>query len=391
VYPALGEIDLSFSFMPFDIYLNFPELPSLYLPNNPGSGEQQYIPDRASAISRPAPTDGNTVAIWSAAHVWVCKDFLLSSAPQWNDITPSDLAAYPTGQPLDFAFDGFGSGAYLLGLVNGSTQSAIWYTTNVFAPVVTWTKGATQTGANVFAILKLTSTRSQVFIFDNSDIPPKVRISSDNGATFGGDISVGAGGGAGGFDAQKVGAVSLAADAGDVYRATTFGGAYSLYATMPASSTARKLWIPRYQFGGSTANDGSDVQFLVASRVDGGTNEYLWKVTAAGATFTNITPQVGADYGRVSNIGAEQGPLMPWQSGNIIAAALQFGANIRLVTSNNAGTSWTDRGTLTTGYQVKMRRGDTSLNQIFIADSTFPRYSPDRGDAGRGPGRQTPG
>lgn len=347
---------------------------------------------------RPAPQDGNTVAVWtingafSSGALYLCKDFLLTDSPTWDDITPTDL---PTGWSIrNFEFDGFGRGAYLLAghYYTTGNQAAVWYTADVFAGPPVWTKGATQTGGanqSVFDIMRITSTRNEVYIRRWDGITPPnlrpVRYSSNNGSSFGSDLTFGVFPGYFGFDTQKVGAVSLAAQHDGtnarVYRATTAGGAYSTYG---ASSTPAfyYLFIPRYIFGSTTTgNDGSNVEYLGADTTAFTSNDYLFKVTASGATITNITPQFGANYGKgKSNDDPHKTLCMPWLSGNIIVAALEFAGTTKLAVSSNAGSSWTDRGALTAGNHVVMRKGDITLNQIFIADGTSgPKYSPDMG------------
>jgi hypothetical protein len=71
---------------------------------------------------------------------------------------------------------------------------------------------------------------------------------------------------------------------------------------------------------------------------------------------------------------------MPWASGDIIVAVLEFNVTTKLVTSNDAGANWSDRGGLSDFYNIVMRDGDTTFNQLFIADgANGPKYSADRG------------
>lgn len=382
--PKIGQIGLNLDPLPtMDVYGSFPTNPILLYGTNPtGDNVRQPYNTEGDAL-RPAPTDGNTVAVWTDDTLYLCKDFLLTDSPTWEDITPSDI--FLVGGVNDvryFLFDGFGRGAYVLARAATGGNYAVWSTADVFAGPPIWTKGAHQAGAIDWRVLRLTSTRSQVYIREETSNNGAARYSGDGGATFGSNLTTAGGASSDyAFDTQKVGSVALSAANASVYRSTTAGGAFSSYSgTIPDGGAADAALIPRLIFGSTTTgNDGSNVEFLVGSIALTGSNTALWKCTASGATFTNITPQF-TDYGHIPNNARNDALAMPWGSGSIIAAVLTFGSTPKLAVSTNAGAAWTDRGALTDPWMVKMRRGDSAMQQLYLADGAGgPKYSPDFG------------
>jgi len=204
------------------------------------------------------------------------------------------------------------------------------------------------------------------------------RFSSDYGATFGLEVAVGTSPGAyGGFDTIKVGTVVLAAASGQTRIATTPGGAYSSYGSaMPAGSQPSALLVPRLTFTGASNISTSTPVYLVASNALTAGNASLWKVTASGVTFTDITPLIGSDYYQAVS---EFCIHIPWRSGSRIAVIGLFNATRHLLTTLSAGTVWSDRGVLTSNARyVRYRKGNVAMNQLYLADGV-PSYSPDHG------------
>lgn len=204
------------------------------------------------------------------------------------------------------------------------------------------------------------------------------KYSTNYGASFATTVTVGDSPGVFfGVDTQKVGTVVLIGTAGQVVKATS-GGAYSAYGDpMPTGSAPSAIWIPAKQFGGTTNNGGANPQYLVASSVLTASDESLWKVTASGVTFTDITPQIGGVYGVAVSPDCI---AMPWGSGSKIAAIMDFGGDIHLVTSTNAGASWTNRGQINDdALYVRFRKGDTQALQLFISNGDELTVSPSLG------------
>lgn len=206
------------------------------------------------------------------------------------------------------------------------------------------------------------------------------RYSSDNGATFASPVTAGTDAYAmGGLDTERVGLPFLIGTTGQVKIATTLGGTYSAYGSAtPTGTEPNAIVIPRYQFGSTTTGNISTntPQYLMGSSILGASNKAILKVTSSGATFTDITPLIGSDYGLT--VGSRS-LAIPWRSGSRIAGVLQFGSLPRLVVSTNAGASWTDRGVLdTTARMVTYRKGDVAMKQLYLTAGQ-PAYSPDHG------------
>lgn len=223
-------------------------------------------------------------------------------------------------------------------------------------------------------IISLHLTGTNTFPFAGGIV---TRYTDDDGATFGEEEILSADGLGGGMDTLKIGAVALAGTIGQVKKATS-GGTWADYGDpLPDGFNPICLVIPRYQFGStSSGNTSSSPQYLVASSVEDDDGETMYKVTSSGTVFTAITPEVSGDK------GLAVGPCcvwMPWWSGSIIAAILQFGSLPRLVISTNGGTSWTDRGVVNEDALMGVfRRGDKTMQQLFLANAQ-PAYSKNRG------------
>lgn len=205
-----------------------------------------------------------------------------------------------------------------------------------------------------------------------------VRYSSNNGASFGAALTVGTSmTGYGGFDTNKLLVGSVAAASGQVENATTAGGAYAPYGSVfPVGAQPNALWLPGRIFGSASSNNtASTPEYLAASALLTATNQALWKVTATGATFTDITPQIGADYGLALSPNCI---AMPLKTGLKMAAMLNFGGDIHLVTSNNAGVGWTDRGALDNGAYPRYRDSDGFIVELYFLDDA-PYFSPNLG------------
>lgn len=192
--------------------------------------------------------------------------------------------------------------------------------------------------------------------------------SEDYGATFASPEVIDVNGG--GFDTVKVGDVALAGGVGQVYKASA-GGAWAAYGDpLPdAASVPTCIWIPYINFSStSTKNSSTSPQYLVGLSSLTAGNESLYRVTAAGTVFTDITPLRSGVYG--VPVG-ENSLAMSMRNGNKIAGIFSFSGTRRLYTSTNAGTSWVDRGVVGTGAQsVRFRRGDRNATQLCIGNGS---------------------
>jgi hypothetical protein len=206
----------------------------------------------------------------------------------------------------------------------------------------------------------------------------KTRYSTDYGAIFDPEETAAPSPGAfAGFDTQKVGTVVLLGTDGQVMKAVS-GGTWGNYGDpFPTGANPSAIWIPAKQFGGTTANSGTNPQYLVASDTLTAGDESLWKVTDSGVTFTDITPEIGGVYGVAVSPDCI---AMPFVNGNKIAIIADFDGDIHLLTTTSAGASWTDRGTINAGANyIRFRRGDTQALQLFIANGDELTVSPSLG------------
>ena len=209
----------------------------------------------------------------------------------------------------------------------------------------------------------------------------RTQRSADYGATFastqasaGADITPGA------MDLVRIGPGALMADDADINIATTAGGSYSSYSTVPTDATPAAIVIPRYEIGStSTSNANTTPEYILASSTLSDVGAALWEVTASGATLRSITPSDGTDDGLAVD---HRCIAMPWRSGARMAAILLFDETRKLLVSTTIGggtVSWTVRDSLTAdANMVTYRKGDTTLNELYGTDGDA-WYSPDHG------------
>jgi hypothetical protein len=197
-----------------------------------------------------------------------------------------------------------------------------------------------------------------------------VRFSSDYGETVGFAVTAGNSPGAvGGFDVQRSGSVSYAAVSGKVRKATTLGGAYSDWYSIP-SGEAACLVVPYFRRNSTTRNTSvSNPDVLLAT-----TTGKLYWIDGTAATATDISP---------SGVTAFSGSNCVTVSyGHHIACYGSVGGTVHLFTSTNGGSSWTDRGARTSPTFIRCRRNDTraatsgtNKGQIFLMDNGNAYYT----------------
>ncbi len=206
-----------------------------------------------------------------------------------------------------------------------------------------------------------------------------VRYSTTSGLTWGNTLTVGTTpGSAGGFDTQLAGAVSYAAMAGKVRKATTLGGAYADWINTTGAN-AVCIIIPWYTRNSTTAKNttGATPDCLVAldaADSDGGT---LYWVAGATGVKTDITPTAGITFNSPNCVTTSYGTH--------IAVFGLAGGVYHLYTSINGGGAWTDQGALTTPHFIRGRRKDDrakaggNAGQIYITNGNPIDYSRDWG------------
>lgn len=226
-------------------------------------------------------------------------------------------------------------------------------------------------------LMRIGETFDDIFLFDN--IANEVYYSDDRGVTFGSAISVGTAPTApGGFDTGRLGTVTMGPADGQIRIATTQGGAYADYRATPTDTEGTCIFIPRYKF--SAANNGIGVSapdFIFASDIPAsGTNNGLFKVTAGGATLTNITP---VDSGADKGLAVSHNCLaIPWYSSAYqdILGILDFDGVRKFVVSDDAGTTWVISGALNADANfITTRRSDTQRRQVFLTNGPNAVYS----------------
>lgn len=283
------------------------------------------------------------------------------------------------GFKLDIGVAPGGSGTRFADLENFEmtgyyTQSSVFYASNIFNTAVNWSQGELVANADEIAVMRPGATFNKVFIWDAEN--SEVYYSANFGETFGDALTTDTPPVTpAGFDAQKLGNVTLAGVSGKVMRATTAGGTYTDYGDpLPAGARPTALFIPRYKFAGT--NNGSGVSapdYLIGSNAFA-SSESLWKVTASGVTYTAITPNDG------SNDGVAVGPNclhIPWHSSAYqdILALLSFAGTRKLARSVNSGSTYAFTSALhADAAYVTTRRSDTKRKQCFIANGPDVAY-----------------
>lgn len=260
-----------------------------------------------------------------------------------------------------------GTGVNPFGADNCSSSgvATVWECPDVFANPVEWTQGATV--GSGYTYIEPTSTQDALYAYSPV---AETKYSTDRGATWATAQAVGSSpGGFGGLSPITIGAAILAGADNQVKIATSAGGSYSNYGSaMPTGADPNAILIPRRDFGSTTADNAntSTPEYLVASATLTAGNAALWKVTASGATFTNVTPTTGGQYGKAVS---PRCLAMPWYNGSRIITLLEYGSDRKLGVSVNTGSSWAFSATLNAEARwLAIRKGDQQMRQAFIAN-----------------------
>lgn len=203
-----------------------------------------------------------------------------------------------------------------------------------------------------------------------------VVVATDYAITFGSAITVGSApiSGAGGFDVQKSGGVSYAAADGAIYKASTIGGAYSSWFSIPGGANAVCLIIPYYRRNSSTLNTSVSNPDVIAAC----TNGKLYWIDGTAATATDISPSGFTEFNNANCVTVLRG--------NKVACFGLNGATAKLALSQDGGATYSI-STITTPQFIRDRRGDnstgTNKGQLFLAgNGTANGYSSKWGSAG---------
>lgn len=199
-----------------------------------------------------------------------------------------------------------------------------------------------------------------------------IQLSTDNGATFGGAISVGASpGDVGGFDIQRAGANQFAAAGGKVYRATTLGGAFSAYYTISGGVEAACIVIPYFNWSGTKQTNATNPDIVVAlTGVDGSSRSLLWiEGGATSGTVHDITPVASSSFDNANAVTISYN--------HHIALFCLVSSVYKLYKTTNKGVAWTLVGTRSAPQYIRGRRNDNSAavsgsnrGQLYLADGS---------------------
>lgn len=209
--------------------------------------------------------------------------------------------------------------------------------------------------------------------FDVSGSPSGIataysRYSSDDGGTFAAEVTIGTAPGVGsacGFDTIRIGDSAIAGGNSVARVTTTEGGAYANETNTPtASNMGIMVDIPFWQIpGASTKNiNDSSPHYYIASRILSSGNA-LWKVADAAAVA--IQPEADATAYTANGIATMQ------ITSSKLAVIMTVGITPSLYTTDDAGSTWTDRGEVgLNAVSVRTRRGDLLGLQLFGAGGT---------------------
>jgi hypothetical protein len=173
-------------------------------------------------------------------------------------------------------------------------------------------------------------------------------------------------GSVGGFDVQRSGTVNYAAGAGKLYKATTLGGAYSAWYTIPSSANATCVIVPYFRRNSSTKNTAvSDPDVIIGC--DNG--KWYW-IDGTAATATDITP--------AASLICSHPDALTVRYGNLLAAWGTLSGTEKAYTSSDGGGTWTFRSNISNASKLRCRRNDSRKSpngQIYLAQANVIDFS----------------
>ncbi len=163
-----------------------------------------------------------------------------------------------------------------------------------------------------------------------------------------------------GFDVQKSGDIILL---GGVEQTLTTDGEteFDVYGDPKVQGG---IYIPRLLFVSTTnLNDASTPEYLLSSSVVDDDGHSLFKVTALGDAFSNITPMSGGYPGLAVD---EYPAIVHWMSSSHILGLWSFNGVMKFARSINRGTNWIYSAALDAGVKgIVTRRGDFDTRQVW--------------------------
>lgn len=201
-----------------------------------------------------------------------------------------------------------------------------------------------------------------------------VRLSVNNGLSWGSAVSVGTSpGSVGGFDVQRAGANSFAAAGGKVYRATTLGGAYSAYYTITGTPPeAACIVIPYFNWSGTKQTGATNPDIVIAlTGADGSSRSLLWiEGGATPGTVHDITPVASSIFDNANAVTVSYN--------HHIALFCKVSGTYKLYRTTDKGSTWTLVESLSAPKYIRGRRNDNSAavsgsnkGQLYLADSNL--------------------
>jgi hypothetical protein len=139
----------------------------------------------------------------------------------------------------------------------------------------------------------------------------------------------------------------------------------ALYASLPAGLgvAGGVIVAPRLKADGTT-NALDDPDLIVGSPALSDNDQALWRVTDAGATLTDITPEIGGHYGVIVSPNSL---AVSWNDSDKIALIAWVDDEKHLLTWD--GATWVDRGALGDDADyIRMRKQDSGGQELYFVD-----------------------
>lgn len=226
-------------------------------------------------------------------------------------------------------------------------------------------------GKNYITKIVVSGSGSDPFTPPDTGNAQSVVASFDYGATVGVPLAFGAVNlSVGGFDLQKAGGVSYAAASGAIYKASSIGGTYLLWFSVPASATPVCLIVPYFKRNSTTLKNTTTSTPDVIAACDNGK---LYWIDGATATATDITPTGMTAFDNANCVTISYGTHL--------ACFGKVSGTYHLFTSTDGGSTWTDRTSLTAPHFIRGRRNDTRAKtagnhgQLYLAVDDVIDYS----------------
>lgn len=312
-----------------------------------------------------------TVVTWTSSTVWMTTNFFDADVV-WTDVTPT-LDADETIRHCLFSRDGSSSTIrlHILTYMSDTTEGRVWLIDDAQNMNSTPSAGATTSGNFRKMIPALPVTGTTPFgIVDITGANVSVKSSTNwGGSYFATNTSVGSPSGNGSHGrATNV----LVAAGSNIEIATTHGGTFSTY--LSTTGTVDMIHIPEDELTGTdVANISTTPDLFYALNSSGA----LKRVTANGATTTDITPNDGTNSGVITGEFALSTPKNNYFA-QLVAVIGTFGGTPKLAIDwGSHGSSWDHFITLTSGtipYTKSVYRGSGPPWLVYYNDDDTPTY-----------------